>query len=283
MRVIESIDDIKVATGSARCDGKTVGFVPTMGFLHEGHLSLMRAARAENYLVVVSLFVNPTQFGPNEDFERYPRDRNQDVELAMGAGTDLLFIPRAEDIYPPDDATRVVVRGLSEKLCGASRPGHFEGVATVVTKLFNMVKPHRAYFGLKDYQQTVVIRRMVEDLHLDVDIVTLPTVREADGLALSSRNSYLSDEERRSARCLKDSLDLAERKIHEGERQGDQIRGQIRDRIGREKLARIDYVSVSDPKTLDEVSQISGDVVISLAVYIGETRLIDNLVVKVAA
>ncbi len=283
MRVIESVDDIKLATRSARCDGKTVGFVPTMGFFHEGHLSLMRAARAENYLVVVSLFVNPTQFGPNEDLERYPRDRNRDVELAMGAGTDLLFIPRAEDIYPPDDCTRVVVRGLSEKLCGASRPGHFEGVATVVAKLFNMIAPHRAYFGLKDYQQTVVIRRMVRDLHLDVDIVTLPTVREDDGLALSSRNSYLSPRERRAARCLKESLDLAERKIHAGERQGDQIRGNIRERIGREKLARIDYVSVSHPQTLDEVSQISGDVMISVAVHIGETRLIDNLLVKVAA
>ncbi len=281
MRVIESVDDITRAVGSARCDGKTIGFVPTMGFFHEGHLSLIRAARAENYLVVVSLFVNPTQFGPNEDLERYPRDRNRDVELAMGAGTDLLFIPRTEDMYPPDDCTRVVVRGLSEKLCGASRPGHFEGVATVVTKLFNMVQPHRAYFGLKDYQQTVVIRRMVKDLHLDVDIVTLPTVREDDGLALSSRNNYLSPEERRAARCLKDSLDLAERKIHEGERHGDQIRGHIRERLGREKLAAIDYVSVSDPETLDEVTLISGDVVISLAVYIGETRLIDNHLVQV--
>jgi pantoate--beta-alanine ligase len=283
MRVIESVADIKLAARSARCDGKTIGFVPTMGFFHEGHLSLMRAARSENDLVVVSLFVNPTQFGPNEDLDRYPRDRNRDVELAMGAGTDLIFIPRAEEIYPSDDFTRVVVRGLSEKLCGASRPGHFEGVATVVAKLFNMTQPHRAYFGLKDYQQTVVIRRMVKDLHLDVDIVTLPTVRESDGLALSSRNSYLSPGERRAARCLKESLDLAERRIHEGERLGDQIRGNIRERIGREKLARIDYVSVSDPQTLDEVSQIAGEVVISLAVCIGETRLIDNLLVNVAS
>ncbi len=283
MRVIESVADIKLAARAARCDGKTIGFVPTMGFFHEGHLSLMRAARSENDLVVVSLFVNPTQFGPNEDLDRYPRDRNRDVELAMGAGTDLLFVPRAEEIYPSDDCSRVVVRRLSEKLCGASRPGHFEGVATVVAKLFNMTQPHRAYFGLKDYQQTVVIRRMVADLHLDVDIVTLPTVRESDGLALSSRNSYLSPEERRTARCLKESLELAERRIHEGERLGDQIRGNIRERIGREKLARIDYVSVSDPQTLDEVSQITGDVVISLAVCIGETRLIDNLLVNVAS
>jgi pantoate--beta-alanine ligase len=280
MRTVETVDDMRKASLSVRAEGRRIGLVPTMGAFHEGHLSLMQSARAENDLVVVSLFVNPTQFGPEEDLDRYPRTLGRDIELAQGEGVDILFLPHVEEIYPEGYCTQITVKGLSERLCGESRPGHFQGVATVVAKLFNITLPHRAYFGLKDYQQSVVIRRMAQDLNFDLDIVTLPTVREPDGLAMSSRNAYLSEEEHQAALCLKESLDLAAHQIREGERSADPIRGSIRERIGREKLARIDYVSVSDPNTLNEISTISGEVLIALAVKIGETRLIDNLLVR---
>ncbi len=280
MKTIEMISEMKTAARLLRAEGKSIGLVPTMGAFHEGHLSLMRAARSQNDVVVVSLFVNPIQFGPDEDLDRYPRNLNRDIELAQGESVDILFIPQSGEIYPEGDCTRITVQGLSDRLCGESRPGHFQGVATVVAKLFNMILPHRAYFGLKDFQQTVVIRRIVQDLHFDVQLVTLPTVREPDGLAMSSRNSYLSPAERASALCLKQALDQAVHQIQEGERSADRIRGSIRDRILREKSARIDYVSVSDPRTLKEVSVIRGEVVIALAVFIGETRLIDNVVVS---
>jgi pantoate--beta-alanine ligase len=200
--------------------------------------------------------------------------------LALGAGVDVLFVPGKEEMYPSGEATRITVVGLSEKLCGASRPGHFQGVATVVAKLFNIVRPHRAYFGLKDYQQTVIIRKMVADLHLDIDIVTLPTVREKDGLAMSSRNTYLSAEQRAAALCLTESLDQALLQIRGGERNADRIRGGIRERIGREKLAAIDYVSVCRPETLKEISVIEGEVLVVLAIFVGKTRLIDNLLIR---
>ena len=280
MRMIKYIREMTEEALALRLSGKSIGFVPTMGYFHEGHLSLMRAARPENDVVVVSLFVNPTQFGPDEDLERYPQDMNRDVEQALGADVDILFVPENKEIYPEGFCTAINVQGLSERLCGESRPGHFQGVATIVNKLFHLVLPHRAYFGLKDFQQTVVVRRMVADLNLDLEIVTLPTVREEDGLAMSSRNSYLSTEERSAAVCLKESLDQALRQIEEGEPSADRVRGSIRERIGREKLARIDYVSVSDPHTLTELSQIQGEVLVALAVYFGKTRLIDNLLIQ---
>lgn len=280
MRSIRKLSEMKGYVRSARAEEKSLGLVPTMGYFHDGHLSLIRAARSENDLVVVSLFVNPTQFGPNEDFDSYPRDLNRDVELVLAEGVDVLFIPDKEEMYPEGEATRITVVGLSEKLCGASRPGHFQGVATVVAKLFNIVRPHRAYFGAKDYQQTVIIRKMAADLHFDLDVVILPTVREEDGLAMSSRNVYLTADERKAARCLKEALDQADQRIRGGERNADRIRGGIRERIGREPLTRIDYVSVSESATLTEVSVIEGEVLIALAVFVGSTRLIDNVVVR---
>jgi len=280
MRSIRKLSEMKGYVRSARAEGKSVGLVPTMGYFHEGHLSLIRAARSENDIVVVSLFVNPTQFGPHEDFDRYPRDLNRDVELALAEEVHVLFLPEKEEMYPQGEATRISVAGLSEKLCGASRPGHFQGVATVVAKLLNIVRPHRAYFGAKDYQQTVIIRKMAADLHFDLDIVILPTVREEDGLAMSSRNAYLAADERKAAACLKEALDQAVQRINGGERNADRIRGGIRERIGREPLARIDYVSVSGSTTLSEVPVIEGEILIALAVSVGATRLIDNVVVR---
>jgi len=279
MKMVRSIQEMKQAAASHRAGGASIGLVPTMGYFHEGHLSLMRSARSENDMVVVSLFVNPIQFRPGEDLDRYPRDLNRDAELALGAGVDILFVPETADIYPKGFCAKISVEGLSDRLCGESRPGHFQGVATVVAKLFHIVQPRRAYFGLKDFQQTAVIRRMVEDLNFDIEIITLPTVRESDGLAMSSRNSYLSAEERVAARSLKESLDLAVQRIKEGERSADRIRTIIRERIAREKLARMDYVSVSSPESLQEVSVIEGEVLVALAVFVGRTRLIDNVLV----
>lgn len=277
MKKLTSLAEMKEEAQRVRTDRRSLGLVPTMGYFHEGHISLMRAARAENDVVAVSLFVNPAQFGPGEDLDRYPRDLNRDVELALEAGVDILFVPENEAIYPEGFCSQVTVRDLSDRLCGESRPGHFQGVATVVAKLFNIVRPHRAYFGLKDFQQTVIIRRMAEDLNFDLDIVTLPTVREEDGLAMSSRNRYLSPAERPAARCLKESLDTAVRQVREGEQNASRVRETIRTRIGREKLARIDYVSVSDPSSLKEVSVIEREVLVALAVFIGQTRLTDNV------
>jgi len=280
MKTIESVSEMQQAALSLRAAGRTLGLVPTMGAFHEGHLSLMRAARSENDQVIVSLFVNPSQFGPQEDLERYPRNLGRDVELAQGEGVDILFTPPAAEIYPPGFCTEVTVKGLSDRLCGENRPGHFQGVATVVAKLFHLTSPHRAYFGRKDFQQSVVIRRMVEDLNFNVEIVTLPTVRESDGLAMSSRNAYLPEEERKAARCLKEALDLAAHQVAEGERNADTLRGAIREQLGREKGVEIDYVSIADPKNLQEVSTLSGDTVVALAVRIGGTRLIDNTLVS---
>jgi len=280
MKTIETISEMQNAALSMRTEGQSIGLVPTMGAFHEGHLSLMRAARAENDRVIVSLFVNPAQFAPHEDLDRYPRNLGRDIELAQGEGVDIIFLPIVEEVYPEGFCSQITVTGLSDRLCGEYRPGHFQGVATVVAKLFHITLPHRAYFGLKDFQQSVVIRRMVEDLNFNLEIVTLPTVRESDGLAMSSRNAYLSEDERISARCLKESLDLAVHQIEGGERNADALRGSIRERIGREKGMEIDYVSIADPKTLQEISTLTGEAVIALAVRIGETRLIDNQLVS---
>lgn len=274
MRVVHTIAEARAVR---RALAGTWGFVPTMGYLHEGHLSLVRRARAENDHVAVSIFVNPTQFGPHEDYNRYPRDLERDLRLLEPLGVDLVFAPSVEEMYPPGFQTWVIVEEVSRPLEGASRPGHFRGVATVVTKLFNIIQPDRAYFGQKDAQQTVVIRRMVQDLNIPVEIVVCPTVREPDGLAMSSRNTYLSPEERQAATVLFRALQAAKARYEAGEREAERLREAMREVIGAEPLARLDYVSVADPETLQELSRVEERALLSLAVYIGQTRLIDNI------
>jgi len=274
MRVVHTIAEVRAIR---RALPGTWGFVPTMGYLHEGHLSLVRRARAENDHVAVSIFVNPTQFGPHEDYDRYPRDLERDLRLLEPLGVDLVFAPPVEEMYPPGFQTWVIVEEVSRPLEGASRPGHFRGVATVVAKLLNIVQPDRAYFGQKDAQQAVVIRRMVRDLNIPVEIVVCPTVREPDGLAMSSRNTYLSPEERRAATVLFRALQAARARYEAGERDAERLREAMREVIRAEPLARLDYVSVADPETLQELSRVEGRALLSLAVYIGRTRLIDNL------
>jgi pantoate--beta-alanine ligase len=259
--------------------GGTTGLVPTMGFFHEGHLSLMRRARAETDWVAVSLYVNPTQFGPGEDFARYPRDFEKDCELACAEGVDVMFAPAAS-LYAPDSATFINVERLSRVLCGASRPGHFSGVATVVAKLFNISKPHRAYFGMKDFQQVRVIETMVRDLNFDLEIVRCPIVREPDGLAMSSRNSYLSPQERRAATVLHRSLLVSERLINKGERDPQSIILRVSDSIAAEPLAHIDYVAAVSPETLEPVARIEDAILLAIAVRFGRARLIDNLLIE---
>ncbi len=255
----------------------SVGLVPTMGFLHEGHLSLVRAAREQNDHVFVSIFVNPTQFAPNEDFASYPRDPERDLTLLAAAGVDYVFSPSAAEMYPEGFDTKVEVGAVTETLEGAARPGHFTGVATVVLKLLTIVQPDRAYFGRKDAQQLVVIRKLVRDLNLPVEIVPMPIVREADGLALSSRNSYLTPEQRKAAPVLHDALTLAREMWTRGLRDADAYRARLSEVIEAEALASIDYVSVADTETLQELERVQGPALISLAVRIGRTRLIDNV------
>jgi pantoate--beta-alanine ligase len=274
MRVVHTIAEARAVR---RALPGTWGFVPTMGYLHEGHLSLVRRARAENDRVAVSIFVNPTQFGPHEDYARYPRDLERDLRLLEPLGVDLVFVPSVEEMYPPGFQTWVIVEEVSRPLEGASRPGHFRGVATVVAKLFNILQPDRAYFGQKDAQQTVVIWRMVQDLNIPVEIVICPTVREPDGLAMSSRNTYLNPEERRAATVLFRALQAAKARYEAGERDAERLREAMREVIRAEPLARIDYVSVAHPETLQELERVEGPALLSLAVYIGTTRLIDNL------
>jgi pantoate--beta-alanine ligase len=256
-----------------------VGLVPTMGYLHEGHLTLVRHSKAENTSTVVSIFVNPTQFGPNEDLGKYPRAPEIDLIMLEKLKTDVVFMPTPEVIYPPRFNTWVTVEKVTERLEGAVRPGHFRGVATVVNKLFNIVQPDKAYFGQKDAQQCVVVKKMASDLNMPLEIVIVPTVREPDGLAMSSRNVYLSTEERRSAVVLSQSLKLAEDMIAKGEKNAERIRGKMRAIIEREPKAVIDYVSIADGNTLDELDGIKPGAVISLAVKFGRTRLLDNMVV----
>jgi pantoate--beta-alanine ligase len=258
----------------------TWGLVPTMGYLHEGHLSLVRRARAENDHVAVSIFVNPTQFGPHEDLDRYPRDLHRDLSLLEPLGVDLVLAPAVEEMYPPGFQTRVVVEDVARPLEGAARPGHFVGVATIVCKLFNIFQPDRAYFGQKDAQQAVVIRRMARDLDFDLEIVVCPTVREPDGLARSSRNVYLSPEERRAATVLFRALSAAQAAWQAGERDGERLRQHMRAILASEPLARPDYVSIADPDTLVELDQVGERALASLAVRIGATRLIDNLILE---
>lgn len=280
MEVVREIGEVRRLLEPARRAGKSIGFVPTMGYLHEGHLSLIEKARAENDRVVVSIFVNPTQFGPGEDSQRYPRDLPRDLDLCARAGVGLVFTPEPSEMYPAGFQTRVEVESLSQGLCGGSRPGHFRGVATVVAKLFAIVQPDRAYFGEKDAQQLRVIERMTMDLSLPVRIVPVPTLRESDGLAMSSRNVYLGAEERRAALVLYRALMLARDLTAAGMRQAAEIKRRMFSLIKAEPMARLDYLAIVDSDTLVPVEELQKPVLIALAVYIGKTRLIDNITVQ---
>jgi pantoate--beta-alanine ligase len=274
MQVVGPIFEIRALRQKLR---GTVGFVPTMGYLHEGHLALVKQARRENSAVIVSIYVNPAQFGPREDFGAYPRDLNRDLELLWGEGVDIVFVPSDDEMYPPEFSSWVDVEKVTERLEGASRPGHFRGVATVVAKLFNIVQPSRAYFGQKDAQQVMVIKRMVADLNMGTEIVVVPTLRESDGLAMSSRNIYLSPKERQAATILFKALTLARQLGRGGEKDAEKIRQQMTALIQKEPLAQIDYVSIADAETLEELSLLDRPALASLAVRIGKTRLIDNM------
>ena len=276
MEIIETVDHMQQTSDAMRMAGETLALVPTMGFLHEGHLTLMRAGKDHCDRLVVSLFVNPTQFAPNEDFEAYPRDTKGDLKKAEAAGAHIVFMPSAGEMYPQGAQTSVVVKDLPCHLCGLSRVGHFDGVTTIVAKLFHIVKPHVAVFGQKDYQQLAVISRMVMDLNMDIQIIGVPTVRESDGLAMSSRNSYLNPEERKSALSLKKSLDLAGQLFGEGERDAEAVKEAVRSLILGHPFTEIDYIALCDPMTLDPVDTLSEDTLLALAVRVGKTRLIDN-------
>lgn len=280
MEIIERILDMQRWSDAERRQGRRIALVPTMGALHEGHLSLVRDAKMRGNRVVVSLFVNPAQFAPQEDFASYPRDFERDRELLNDTGIDVLFHPAVEEIYPEGFDTQIEIRELSRPLCGAVRRGHFSGVATVVAKLFNIVRPHVAIFGCKDYQQLQIIRRLVRDLNFDVEVIGHPTVREADGLAMSSRNAYLDPAERKAALCLYRSLRHAEEMIRLGERRGAAIVDAARGEIAREALARIEYVSLCDPESLREIDPVQDAALLALAVRIGKARLIDNIILK---
>ncbi len=276
MKTINSLKEMQTRCLELRAAGKTIAFVPTMGYLHEGHLSLLREGRKRGDVLVLSLFVNPTQFGPNEDLDSYPRNLERDLELARSVGTDLVWTPSPEQVYPPDFATYVNVEGLTDELCGAARPGHFRGVTTVVCKLFNVVQPNVAFFGEKDFQQLAVIRRMTSDLNLPVEIVGMPIIRESDGLALSSRNVYLSPEERRQALVLSQALARGRQLATEGKRDVGQVLAELSDLVMAQPAARIDYLQICHQATLREQERIDADSVLLLAVFIGKTRLIDN-------
>jgi pantoate--beta-alanine ligase len=282
IEVLTTVAQVRERVAEARQQGRAVGLVPTMGAFHEGHLSLIRRARADGGLVVVSLFVNPTQFGQGEDFERYPRDRERDKSLASEAGADVLFAPEVAEVYPHGFATYVQVEGLSEILEGAVRPGHFRGVATVVNKLFQMVGPDRAYFGLKDFQQLRVVERMTRDLNMPVALVPMPIVREPDGLALSSRNVYLSAQERRAAPALARALREAEQSVASGERNPAALADRAAGAIRAEPLAQLDYAVVVDADTLAPITRLDRPGVLLLAARFGRTRLIDNVVLAPA-
>lgn len=260
--------------------GKRIGFVPTMGYFHEGHLSLMRKARLENDIVVVSIFVNPIQFGPREDFERYPRDFRRDCKLAEQVGVDVIFYPSINAIYPQGYATFVEVERLTDVLCGRSRPGHFRGVTTICTKLFNIVLPHTAYFGQKDAQQAIIIKRMVKDLNMPLKIKILPIIREKDGLAMSSRNVYLNEEERKQALVLNKSLTYAKKMFKQGIKDAKKIKDKVRKMIAEKPLACIDYVEIVDLEELKPVKEIKKPSLLALACWFGKARLIDNIILK---
>ncbi len=279
MQIIKKIDELRPIIKAWKREGLTVGLVPTMGYLHEGHKSLIDRAVKENDRVVVSDFVNPTQFGPNEDFETYPRDLDADAALCEAAGADVIFNPEPDEMYR-DALTFVDMNKITKVLCGKTRPIHFSGVCTVVSKLFNIVTPDRAYFGQKDAQQLCVIKKMAEDLNFDIEIVGCPIVRESDGLAKSSRNTYLNPEERKAALCLSRSLEIGRRMAESGETDAKAVTDAVRNEISKEPLARIDYVELVDLKTLEPLETVKKPLLCAIAVYIGKTRLIDNFIME---
>lgn len=278
LQVITSIEAIKQRIKTFKENQLSIGFVPTMGALHEGHLSLVRQAKEENNKVVVSIFVNPLQFGINEDFKQYPRTFDNDCKLLSKEDVDIVFNPKAPEMYPNGFCTSVVLEHLEDRLCGKSRPGHFRGVATIVLKLFNLINPDIAYFGQKDFQQTVVIERVVADLNLDVNIKVLPTIRDKEGLALSSRNAYLSETEKNDALCLYKGLIKAQTMVNAGAKNAREITAEMEKIINNCKSAKIDYISIVNPETLEAVSEVQHGDVAALAVRIGKTRLIDNII-----
>lgn len=278
MNIVKTISEVRNEVKNWRKQGLSVGLVPTMGYLHEGHKSLIERACKENDKVVVSVFVNPTQFGPGEDLATYPRDIQRDAALCEDAGTALIFNPEPEEMYFDDFHTYVTMESLSDELCGKTRPIHFRGVCTVVSKLFHIVAPDRAYFGQKDAQQLAIIKRMVRDLNFDIEIVGCPIVREADGLAKSSRNTYLNPEERKAALVLSRAVRLGQELIQKGERNADVIVEKMKQLIEEEPLAKIDYVQAVDAISIQPVTEIKGTVLVAMAVYIGKTRLIDNFI-----
>lgn len=280
MRVCHSIDEMRAASRTGWRKGKSLGLVPTMGALHEGHLSLVRAAKAQCDLVVVSIFVNPLQFGPNEDLAKYPRNFDRDRELLAKEGADFIFAPSVEEMYPRGAVTYVTVEGLSDKLCGGSRPGHFRGVTTVVSELFHIVEPDRAFFGQKDAAQSTIIRRMVRDLNIPVQVVVCPIVREPDGLAMSSRNSYLDAQQRKSALGLYRSLTAVQGRFDQGERKAHALIEAGKQTFTHEPLVRLDYFEIVDPETLDPVDDLSRGGLVAVAAFVDNVRLIDNIVLR---
>ena len=280
MKVYRNIRSLAREIQGLKRRNKTIGLVPTMGFLHEGHMSIIRKAKKDTDCVIVSIFVNPTQFGPKEDFKRYPRDLNRDLKLCKKEGVDIIFAPEAKEMYPEDYSTYVDMERITDKLCGASRPGHFRGVATVVAKLFNITSPDIAYFGQKDAQQAIVIKRMAQDLNMAVKIKVMPTLREKDGLAMSSRNVYLNPKERVQARSIYKSLKLAKELFNNGERNSSKIINKMKRIINKEPSAKIDYIKTVDINNLKDVKRISRGTLIAMAVRIGDTRLIDNIVLN---
>ena len=277
MKLVKTIDEMRAFRKATRKSGQRLGLVPTMGALHEGHLSLVRAAREKSDLVTVSIFVNPTQFGPNEDFAKYPRNLESDSALLQREKVDVIFTPSVEDMYPADAVTWVTVEGMSDRLCGKSRPGHFRGVTTVVSKLFHIIEPDVAFFGQKDAAQVAIIRGMVRDLNMPVAIEVCPIVRESDGLALSSRNAYLNSGERKSALVLSRSLQRVQKLFDAGERDSAKLITAGEQEFAKEPSARLDYFEIVDPDSLESISKISQRALIALAAFIGNTRLIDNI------
>ncbi|MEP6644416.1 MAG: pantoate--beta-alanine ligase [Acidobacteriaceae bacterium] len=278
MRIVRTVEEMRGASRTARCQGQRVGFVPTMGALHEGHLSLVRMAQAQSDLTAVSIFVNPLQFGPQEDLDKYPRTFERDCELLEKEGVDILFAPAVEEMHPTGAATYVVVEGLSDRLCGKSRPGHFRGVTTVVAKLFNVVEPDRAFFGQKDAAQVAIIQRMGRDLRLPTEIVVGPIVREKDGLAMSSRNAYLTAAERQSALALYRSLTRVRELFEQGDRNSAKLIEEGMKELAGNSSVRLDYLEIVDPETLESVTEILRPSLVAVAAFLGKTRLIDNTV-----
>jgi pantoate--beta-alanine ligase len=280
MEIIKKIELMQEVSDEWRRGGNIISCVPTMGFLHQGHVELLSVGREKGDRLVMTIFVNPTQFGPHEDYERYPQDTEGDLDKARSAGVDAVFMPAVEEMYPDGFQSTVTVDNITQYLCGKSRPGHFAGVTVVVAKLFNITKPHLAIFGEKDYQQLIVIKQMVRDLNMDIEIIGVPTVREKDGLAMSSRNNYLSPEERLSALSLKKGLDFAKKMVAEGERDSAKIKNAVRELILSHPFIEIDYITICDPEKLTDMENIDRPSLLALAVRVGKTRLIDNIIVR---